>query len=63
MTTHHFTKGRCHRCLKAFTWPAKTGLLRDAWCPFCGGKLRPTTHLLKSVPILTLTTMPSKAQP
>ena len=40
------TSGRCHRCLIRFTWHGSPRL-KDAYCPDCGSKLQPTTHLWK----------------
>jgi uncharacterized paraquat-inducible protein A len=40
------TTGTCHRCKIRFTWPGKPRL-KDAFCPYCGCKLRQTTHLWK----------------
>lgn len=39
------TKGKCLHCKYAFLF--NNELLRDAYCPFCGLKLRATTHLLR----------------
>lgn len=38
------TSGRCWKCQIRYIWKGKPRL-KDAYCPGCGAKLRPTTHL------------------
>ena len=47
--------GRCHKCNIRYIWPAKEGMLKDAYCPKCGERLRQTTHLFKGGPTVRQT--------
>jgi len=40
-------QGKCPNCKVAYRWPAIIMPLKMAYCPNCGTKLIPTTHLLK----------------
>ena len=47
-------QGKCTRCRVAYRWLYRQGCigarimsLSDAYCPKCGDKLVPTTHLLR----------------
>lgn len=48
--TSGITKGRCHSCKVVWYWKTGSRRLKDTRCPQCGGQLRATTHLTKSVP-------------
>lgn len=39
-------QGKCLTCRKAFRWTRRVRL-KDAYCFYCGDKLRSTTHLLR----------------
>ncbi len=40
------TGGRCHHCNVRYVWKGAPRL-KNAYCRWCGGKLRQTTHLFK----------------
>ena len=59
MAHNDTTKGRCVQCNVAWVWTGRRRL-KETPCPRCGRQLRPTTHLLKSAPWLTLSGEPTE---
>ena len=41
------TKGKCSRCQVVWYWKTGKQRLKNTRCRNCGGKLTPTTHLMK----------------